>query len=222
METRLGSGKISKLTQVRFNTLSIPVRVNRVDVEGCLTRSLLGTLPGFILREATKDALGITSHKDLVEFIQEVLLIKEAEFTAGPTKSKAKPNGIGDLHTDGVEVVKKVLNFNVHTTERGSGGILLALPGSKAKAIIDAEGRAKPGFGTLAVRSAWERPLHHLALRGQTYAELIDPSRIFTGRVEQGDSAVIALESSKGPMFHRFDTDTTDREASITELNRPE
>jgi hypothetical protein len=210
-----------KLTKVQFQPWRIPEAGDERTVNRYLAASLFGVLPGMIFREDTKRRLGIISHDGLVEYVRLALLEQGADFRAGPTKTKVKPHGVGDLHTDGVEAVDKVLNFNVHSTESGEGDLLFGLPGHDAKALIDAEGRSKPGFGTLAVRSVWEKPLHNLALSGETFAELIDPNNIFTGRVGEGDSVVIALESSKGPMFHRFDTDTEDREASITELNRP-
>ncbi|MDQ5913467.1 MAG: hypothetical protein QG623_85 [Patescibacteria group bacterium] len=210
-----------RLTRVQFQPQQIPEAQDRSTMDRYLVASLLGELPGIIIREDTKRLLEIGSHDDLVEHVRLALLEQGAEFKAGPTKTKVKPHGVGDLHTDGVEAVDKVLNLNVHSTDRGEGDLLFGLPGHAAKGLIDVEGRSKPGFGTLAVRSVWEKPLHRLALGGETFAELIDPNNVFTGRVSEGDSVVIALESAKGPMFHRFDTDTEDREASITELNRP-
>lgn len=211
-----------KLTKVRFRPLNIPEATNKELVDHYLTACLLGNLPGFIIRKEVKQELNIVGHENLVEFVRESLLEQGAVFKAGPTKTKVKPHGVGELHTDGVEAVEKVLNFNVHSTVRGSGNLLFALPGSASKNLIDAESKGKPGFGTLEVRSVWEEPLHTLALSQETYTELIDPNGVFIGRAHKGDSIVIALESGKGPMFHRFDTDTEDREVLITELNRPE
>jgi hypothetical protein len=221
MKTRAKMKPGQKLTRVQFQPWRIPEVQDKRTVDRYLAASLLGVLPGMIVGEEAKSRLGIASHDDLVEYVRLALLEQGAEFKAGLTKTKVKPHGVGDLHTDGVEAVDRVLNFNVHTTERGEGGLVLGFPGRAAKGLIDVERRSKPGFGTLAVRSVWEKPLHRLALNGETFAELIDPNNVFTGKVGEGDSVVIALESIKGPMFHRFDTDTEDREASITELNRP-
>lgn len=222
MTTRTKMKQGQRLTRVQFQPWRIPEAGDKPAVDRYLAASLLGVLPGMILRKDAKRQLGISSHEGLVEYMRLALLKQGEEFKAGQTKTKVKPHGVGDLHTDGVEAVKRVLNFNVHSTERGEGDLLFGLPGHAAKGIIDTEGRNKPGFGTLAVRSIWERPLHSLALGGETFAELIDPDNVYIGRVGEGDSIVIALESAKGPMFHRFDTDTEDRVASITELNRPE
>ncbi len=210
------------LTKTKFRTQAIPEASSRRQIDTFLTAALAGESPGFILRRDSKTALDIKDHDDLVEFLRQALAKQGAHFTPGPTKTKVKPHGVGELHTDGVESVENVLNFNVHSTSRGSGDLLLALPGTSAKALIDAESRDKPGFGTLEVRSVWEKPLHDLALTGETFAELINPNKIFMGKVSEGDSVVIALESQKGPMFHRFDTDAVDREALITELHRLE
>ena len=211
-----------RLTLVKFHTRPIPEGTSPEMIEHQLAASLTGALPGAILRKETKDRIGITEHDDLVVFIKNLLFKLGADFNAGPTKTKTKTKGVGDLHTDGVEAREKVLNFNVHSTVIGEGGLLLGSPGSDAKRLIDEERRTKPGLGTLAVRSMWEKPLHNLALSGETFAELINPAGVFVGQVSQGDSVIIALESERGPMFHRFDTDTEHREALITELNRPE
>ena len=222
MKNRPEMRQSPRLTRVQFHPGPIPEGNNTKMIEQQLAASLMGNLPGFILRKETKEDIGIEEHDKLVDFINNLLLKLGAEFKAGPTKTKVKTNGVGDLHTDGVEAREKVLNFNIHSTTRGEGGLLFGIPGHEAKKLIDDERRIKPGLGTLAVRSRWEKPLHNLALSGETFAELIDPDGIFVGRVSEGDSVVIALESERGPMFHRFDTDTEDREALITELNRPE
>lgn len=211
-----------RLTRVSFQPWHIPVVRSESDVDRYLVASLLGSLPGIILTKEVRDGLGVGDHAELVDFIRGKLYEQGAEFKAGPTKTKIKPHGVGDLHTDGVEAVSKVLNFNVHSTNRGAGDVLLALPGPNAKRLIDAEGQKKPGLGTLAVRSVWERPLHNLALSNETFAELIDSNGVYSGELNEGDGIVIALESQRGPMFHRFDTSSKDREASITELNRPD
>lgn len=212
----------TRLTKVQFQPWAIPVADSERSIDRNLAAALSAVLPGLIIREATKAELGLRGHDDLVEYVRLALLARGAEFKAGPTKTKVKPQGVGQLHTDGVEAVQKVLNFNVHSTDRGEGGVLLGMPGTEAKCLIDAERRVRPGLGTLAVRSQWEEPLHNLALSNETFAELIDPEAVFVGHVGAGDSVVMALESHRGPMFHRYDTDTEDREASITELNRPE
>ncbi len=207
-----GSGELLG-TLVPVAEVQLPIIRSEAAFDEALVRMLESDLLGFIVRRAGLDGTAIGSNRMLADKVVESLLSSGYSFEsvyALPGFTVQPTRGIGGLHIDRL-TGRSVQTLNLHTTIEGQGNVLLAESGKQ-------KGR-KSNLNEFDKRKLLIAALHEELLEGRTDPNIMRPV-VHKGWLARGDHIIFPLVNKNGPVWHRFDTASRNRNANISELDR--
>jgi hypothetical protein len=192
--------------------MQLPEVKTKADLRAALRSVMSSTFPGFVLRRA---GLGeaITDNEELAGVIMVGLNALGHVFKYEKQNDKLqRPQEKGRLHQDAHAIKGPIDEFTLHMTNTGSGRAMIAHSG--------------PVFANYKGLNPGQRydldeeiaaALGVVVLEGQTDPRLMQPE-LYIAELEAGDFTVFPLFNSYGPVWHRFDTYTPQRNAVIDVL----
>lgn len=212
--------KTSVPTRSYQSPLGEPVDIQRLDIPSVsspqefaagLARVIDSSLAGFIVRKAAWEDVP-EGNDGLAEFILTALdkmdgprFIRDVQI---PDVTIQATQGIGRLHLDNYRDMS-VETLNGHTTIEGSGAVTLAESGPQTVRLM-----RRGHLSTIYAREITEQ-----FGGGKVYPQVMSPI-VHTGHLSAGDHIVFPLSNQRGPMWHRFDTDSPTRSADAWFLDR--
>src|SRR5665213_651208 len=194
---------------VPTSEVELPEVDNSEALQDALSRIMVNELPGFTIRSSGLDGSPV-NNRVLVAAVQNSLTTLGRVFEMGYHLSGAieRPDlGLGNLHID-LEVAQPVSEIALHTTVSGGGKVVIAESGKGVERVLRHDRHSEE-------HKAQAKLLGGHLVQDRTDPEIILPT-LHTTLLGSGDHVVFALANNRGPVWHRFDTDSSSREIDVS------